>query len=124
MSIPLHKLLVLLHMQKYFEETSMISHMSNRCNSIKNPVTMWEKQLFALDHQFFLSNSSNVASKQSPSPKSPKGNESPEKELKGTEGYRIPISEIMCAVRCVELSLPEGEAFWLQTNSFPQVLSL
>lgn len=101
----------------------MICAMGNRHSTMGSPIKVWEKQLFALDHQFLVSSSSNATPKQQQSPMSSKDNGRSEKGPGESNAYCISVSEVICAVRCVELSLPEGEAFWIQTNSQPQVIS-
>ncbi|GMH38506.1 hypothetical protein BSKO_06390 [Bryopsis sp. KO-2023] len=71
----------------------------------------WEKLLFVLDHTIMRSN---------PSTQHAGRGGVQETTETSNETYNIPLSDIVSAVRCVELSLPEGEAFWLQTKTTPQ----
>jgi len=45
-----------------------------------------------------------------------------EKEEPGPDEYEIPIKDIVTIDRCLELALPEGFGFWIQTNTHPQGL--
>lgn len=79
----------------------------------------WERQWFALDSNRFASGigrrylrgETYVPQKQR------------DKEDPSPEDYNIPILDILVIERCLELSIPEGSAFWIQTKTHPQVFA-
>lgn len=45
-----------------------------------------------------------------------------EKGAEMTENYALKLTDIKLICRCIELSLPDGEAFWIQTIDMPFVI--
>ena len=95
----------------------LMSRLPIRFRSLGDVKELWERQWFVLDGTRFVSGIGRhyLRGRGYVPPKNR------EKEEPGPDHYQIPIKDIITIDRCTELALPEGEAFWIQTHTYPQV---
>ena len=91
-------------------------HACHRLNTLGGPTESWERQWFALDQEALRSGGALQLMLRS------RGHKQVSYDgAVSADDYIVYLSDIVSAVRCLELSLPEGEAFWIGLRSRPQV---
>ncbi|CAD7705277.1 unnamed protein product [Ostreobium quekettii] len=88
-----------------------------KLSTLGGPTESWERQFFALDQGTLRSGSAlQLTMRSRGRAASPPIAEVPTSE----DDYVVDLADVISAVRCLELSLPEGEAFWIGLKSRPQ----